>query len=137
MPTFDFHCNTCEYDWEVWHGIHESHPDSCPECCRKTIRQVYGAPIVLAKGNPTTFGQQSELNERRLGKERVAKLKEKIRNPQKADTLKLPKGAKPFKGTDPKLPWWRDGSMKGLPKSEKPINLNKVKNVKKYIEQGK
>jgi len=34
-------------------------------------------------------------------------------------------------------PWWRSGEVKGLQKMDKPLDLKKVKDTKKYIEEGK
>jgi len=32
------------------------------------------------------------------------------------------------------LPWWRNGTVPGLPKREKPLKLDKIKDMRNWIE---
>ena len=77
--------------------------------------------------NVNTVGQLAEKNKRTKGKGKDQKtMKEKI---SESGIEKVKK--------DAKIPWWRSGDVKGLPKMDKPLNLKKINNVKNYIEGGK
>lgn len=140
MPTYEYHCDKCEHHFEEFKGLTEPHPAKCPSCKVKygdKFHQVYHAGIAIVYGNPTTFGQQAEINERRLGKEQMA-IKAEMALPEnrKAKSLKMPKGAKRINKAGAKLPWWRSGDVPKLSKMAKPLDLKNVPNVQKYIESG-
>ncbi len=80
----------------------------------------------LCKGEDriTTFGQQSEYNYKKLGKEQAAKMKEEHHTASKK--------IKP----DSEIPWWRDGSIPGTKRLEKPLDVRKIKDTEKYIMTG-
>jgi hypothetical protein len=102
------------------------------------FNQVYGSQgqVSIVYGSPTTIGQQAELNAKRLGKEKMEQVKEEMRNRPRPDfTGKLPKGAK-LNTTKSKTPWWREGKVAGLKKMDKPLDLDKVKDTRKYIDTG-
>ncbi len=120
-------------------SIKKALPLWCSKCGHgePDFNQVYGNTILIVYGNPTTVGQQSEINEKRAGK---GKLDEMATSQQvarrKRFSGKLPKGASLSPHEDSETPWFRSGEVKGLPKRDKPLNLAKVKNVKKFIETG-
>lgn len=64
------------------------------------------------------MGQQAELNAKKAGKERMQML------------------AEAGGGGGKEVPWWRDGSVEGLPRMDKPLNLDGVKDLQKYVEVG-
>ena len=32
MPTYDFQCEECKNEWEVWQSMSAPNPDECPSC---------------------------------------------------------------------------------------------------------
>ena len=131
MPSYDFACEHCRHFWkDQWFSMSDQLPQVCPECgsTEPDFHQVYGAPLVVIKGNPTTFGQQAEINARRVGKEQMAKMTEdaKVRKRKGRRALNLP-GASRIEAPAGK-PWWRD--------SDKPLDLKKIKDPVKYIRTG-
>ena len=126
MPTYEYKCDACEYSFEIEQSIHAKHKKTCPKCKKKKLYQVFGTPYVYCY-NVTTIGQWAEKNAKTKGKGKDQKsMREKI-----ADAgLSKKEDAK-------NNPWWRSGEVKGLKKMEKPLNLSKIKNTKKYIEEGK
>lgn len=54
---------------------------------------------------------------------------------RKRSDIKLPKGVK-LDDTTPATPFWRDGSIEGVKKLDKPLNVEKVPDVNKYIQTG-
>jgi hypothetical protein len=93
---------------------------------------VFGTPTVWAFGNPTTFGQQAEINTRRLGKEKL----EEMLAPQRGESVWEKHGVGRRVEVDDKIPFFRDGSIPGTKRMEKPLDLKEVKNVENYIMTG-
>lgn len=126
MPTFEYKCDSCEYSFEIEKSIHKNHPKKCPKCKQNKLYQIFGSPFVFCN-NVTTIGQWAEKNAKTKGKGKDQKsMREKIADAgiQKKESV----GNKP---------WWRSGEVKGLQKMDKPLDLKKVKDTKKYIEEGK
>jgi hypothetical protein len=78
--------------------------------------------------SPKTLGAHAERNTAKLGEEGRKRVSEKSKPGKRLMPLApggtwddTPKESR-------KKPWWR--------KSDKPINLNKIKDTKKYIETG-
>lgn len=122
MPNYAYICETCDSRFEEFRpSISLPHPPHCPSC-----QEPYGQKFTLDWGtcelttychNITTLGQQAELNSKRMGKEQVQMKEEAAKPPVE-------------------LPWWRSGEVEGCPKMEKPLDLKKVKDVRRYVETG-
>lgn len=141
MPNFTFDCARCGHSLEEFLFLNDPRPESCPECgaAKPDFGQRFHgqAPMGWVKGDPKTFGQQAELNAQRMGKEQMQRMREEALK-KKPFTGKLPEGASINREYEnvKELPWYRDGSVPGLPKREKPLNLDKVKDVTKYVMTG-
>jgi hypothetical protein len=70
-------------------------------------------------GNPKTFGQQAELNAKRLGSELYQKMWDPALQPERKYTGPLPPGASLARGTG-ETPPWRDGSLGGQDDGQAP-----------------
>jgi len=138
MPTYSYHCDACGRDYEEFRLMYQKGPEVCPHCGAGKPRfgqAFHGAKVIgLVKGEPKTFGQAAEQNAKRLGKERMQMMEEAEKERVSRFTGKLPPGAKPITATG-ETPPWRDGSFGNKP-LEKPLDLGRVKDVKKYIETG-
>jgi putative FmdB family regulatory protein len=140
VPTYEYQCDNCDHHYEEFRSILSEHPTNCPMCgisFGDCFRQIYDqvGQVGIVYGDPKTIGQQAELNAKRLGKEKMELIKDEMRNRTPNFTGKLPKGAKLNK-MQRKTPWWREGKLPGLKKLDKPLDVDKVKDVKKYIETG-
>jgi hypothetical protein len=139
LPTYAFQC-PCGYAEDVYLDYSDELPRNCPECGKgesEGFGQDYSQnrPVGWVYGfdNARTFGQVSEYNHRRLGKELSEKMQEEASRPRKSPWSKLPGAAEPEK---PETPWWRDGSVPGLKPMEKPLDLSRVKDTEHYIQTG-
>lgn len=144
MPTYAMTCD-CGHSYEEFRWFSEGEPEACPVCAEPNGEKFHqNWPVnrpggwTYGEDHATTVGQQAQYNARRLGKEQVEKKVEESRNRKRkaADSVwnQIP-GARVVDPTD-ELPWYRDGSMPGLPKMERPLDLNQVRDVNKYIEEG-
>lgn len=129
MPRYSYACGKCEHKFEDYHLMSEPHPKKCPACGKNSLGQSFDNHNItgVVYGNPTTIGQQAELNTKRLGREQHQRMVEQDFQSRK---LKSP--------TEPKVetPWYRSGCIDGLEKLDKPLELSKIKDTKKYIETG-
>jgi len=122
MPTYDYRCKNCGYQFEVYQSFDEPKKKACPDCKKKTLERLIGCGIAaFCQQDPTTIGQLGERNAKEAGKTKI----DEMAAQKEQDKIK----AQQLLGKEPgKKPWWRDG--------DKPLDLKTVKNVKKYIEKG-
>jgi hypothetical protein len=94
------------------------------------LHRVIHAPYVINHTEPKNIVSLAERNTKKMGKYELEAKRERDK-PKKEDVLsrKLPNGAEIVKRKPPKTPWWRPGT-------NKPVDLKKIKNKKKYIETG-
>jgi putative FmdB family regulatory protein len=123
MPTYDYRCNSCGHEFEVYQSFTDKVKRTCPDCKKKTLERLIGCGIAaFCQQDPTTIGQLGERNAKSAGKTKVDEIAAETEASNKKAQQMLSKEAG-------KKPWWRD--------SDKPLDLKKIKNVKKYIEEGK
>lgn len=112
MPTYQYECNFCGFQLEVFHAMSAEDLEDCPECKRPDLIKLISAglpPIIKGTENPCRGRRVSQTPKG-----------SKIPRPKHKDRL----GEGENKG---KKPFWRDG----------PINKNVLKNPKQYIKKGK
>ncbi len=52
MPTYDYECNECGYEMELFQSITESPKRKCPSCGRMKLRRLFGTgAAVMFKGS--------------------------------------------------------------------------------------
>jgi putative FmdB family regulatory protein len=42
MPTYDYRCDACEHEWELFHSINAEPVKKCPECGKPKAKRVIG-----------------------------------------------------------------------------------------------
>lgn len=147
MPVYKMQCRQCGDRSEVYASITVGPPERCPQCAADeaagyTQRWMESGVTVWTYGQDkiTTVGQQAEYNEKKLGKELTQKMWE--------DSATKKEGPCPYANLPgvtcgvpvaAKAPWWRDGSVAGLPKKDKPVDVSRLseEGVERYIREGK
>jgi putative FmdB family regulatory protein len=52
MPTYDYHCDACEHEFEHFQGFNDPLLKKCPECGKNKLRRLIGAGgAVVFKGS--------------------------------------------------------------------------------------
>jgi putative FmdB family regulatory protein len=51
MPTYDYRCTRCKHRFELFHGITDDRPKSCPRCKSRAVRVPAGGAGLLFKGS--------------------------------------------------------------------------------------
>jgi putative FmdB family regulatory protein len=121
MPTYDYRCNACGDSFELYQSFNDNIKRTCQKCGQKKLERLIDCGLDAFCYDVTTIGQQGERNAKKAGKTKVDEMvANRDENRKKAQKLL---------GKEPgKKPWWRE--------TDKPLDLKKVKDVKKYIEKG-
>jgi putative FmdB family regulatory protein len=52
MPTYDYECDACGHEWELFQRIVEDAVKKCPECKKKKARRLFGTgAAIMFKGS--------------------------------------------------------------------------------------
>lgn len=52
MPTYDYHCDACEHEFELFQSISEPVKRKCPACGKHKLRRLFGTgAAVMFKGS--------------------------------------------------------------------------------------
>jgi putative FmdB family regulatory protein len=52
MPTYDYQCDACEHQFELFQSITENAKRKCPECGRQKLRRLIGGgAAIVFKGS--------------------------------------------------------------------------------------
>src|SRR5919204_2681279 len=52
MPTYEYHCDACEHEFEEFQSMSEPALTKCPKCGRKKLRRLFGTgAYILFKGS--------------------------------------------------------------------------------------
>ena len=51
MPTYDYRCNTCGFEFEVFQSMSETPCEVCPQCDGSVYRVISGGAGVIFKGS--------------------------------------------------------------------------------------
>ncbi len=52
MPTYDYHCDACEHEFELFQSINDPHKRKCPECGKLKLRRLFGTgAAIMFKGS--------------------------------------------------------------------------------------
>ena len=76
MPTYEFQCEECKHEWEVYQSMSAPNPDECPSCKAKDktkklislgskgVVELYGQELVdKIKGDAQKMKQEAAKNE--------------------------------------------------------------------------
>lgn len=130
MPTYDYRCSECGCTMEVFQSFNEDKFTICPICSNETFERLISEPVFFVKGDPKTVEHQADRNSSKMGRreceERELKAKERV------DKAKVAKGHKVRDKAE--TPWWRDGSIPSLVKSDKALTKEQTD---KYVKEMK
>src|SRR5436305_453991 len=52
MPTYEYHCDACEHNFDEFQSMTEEPLKKCPECGKRKLRRIFGTgAAVLFKGS--------------------------------------------------------------------------------------
>lgn len=51
MPTYDYRCNVCSFEFELFQSMHDEPCDVCPRCEGTVVRIISGGAGIIFKGS--------------------------------------------------------------------------------------
>lgn len=73
MPTYDYVCEACDHEFELFQSISESVKKKCPECSKLKLRRLFGTgAAVVFKGSgfyETDYRSESYKNDAKKDKQ--------------------------------------------------------------------
>jgi len=111
VPTYEYECEACGYEFEAFHSMSAKPLVDCPECCEpKLVKLISPGAAIIIRGTETPcHGGRGRKTQKKQQK-------------KPCDNDRLGEGK-----NKSKKPFWREG----------PLNKDVLKNPTKYIEEGK
>ena len=101
MPTYEYRCNACNDEIQIFHGINESAKRKCPSCGKlKLVRLISGGGGIIFKGSgfyETDYKRKGEKRDDKPTTDAPKKSETKKETSTKSDTPKTEKKATPSK----------------------------------------
>ena len=96
MPTYDYHCDACEHEFELFQQMSASPIRKCPDCGKLKLRRLFGTgAAVMFKGSgfyETDYRSDSYKKGAKAAKEKKEKKSEK--SDKKSETKSKPEAKK-------------------------------------------
>jgi putative FmdB family regulatory protein len=110
MPLYEYFCNQCGHQEEVFQKMKDAPLTACPACQRETYQKA----ISLPSGKVRECKSAAELGLTIPSEEQMAQKKAQ---------------------KEARTPWWRSGKVEGLPKKDKPVDVTKI-DTDHYVQTG-
>lgn len=98
MPTYDYQCDACGHEFELFQSINDPVEENCPECKKPKLRRLFGAgAAIVFKGSgfyQTDYRSESYKKRAKAESEGGSSSKEKGKSETKSsgsDTKAAPK----------------------------------------------
>ena len=92
MPTYDYVCEACDHEFELFQSIKDSVKRKCPECGRLKLRRLIGpGAAIVFKGSGF---YETDYRSESYKKDAAADKKSKSDSSAKSDTKSKDKGKK-------------------------------------------
>ena len=73
MPTYDYKCSACRYEWELYQSMKDNPVKSCPKCKKRKAKRLLGLGAgIIFKGTgfyETDYKNKSESTKKKDSKE--------------------------------------------------------------------
>ena len=102
MPTYEYHCDACEHNFDEFQSINDKPLKKCPKCGKPKLRRVFGAgAAIIFKGSgfyQTDYRSESYKAAAKADQE--SSKSDKSSTDAKTDTTKKETDAKPAKSKE-------------------------------------
>jgi len=68
MPTYEYRCENCKEEIEVFQNLSDEFLTKCEKCGKNELELLIGAPLGFVRGRINTIGQLAESNAKKLGR---------------------------------------------------------------------
>ena len=94
MPTYDYECDACGHEMEVFQGINDEVLKKCPECNKKKLRRLFGTGgAIVFKGSgfyQTDYRSESYKQGEKAAKEASSSKKESKSSDSRKSRVSFP-----------------------------------------------
>lgn len=94
MPTYDYECDACDHEFELFQSINESVKKKCPECGRMKLRRLFGTGAALLFKGSGFYQTDYRSESYKKGADAAKKSKESKSGDSKASDKKKSAGTK-------------------------------------------
>ena len=99
MRIYEYECGGCDTHYIIEQKITDRPKKKCPNCKAFALERLLFPPLIFVRGGtPTTLGQMAEKNTKKLGKEQIEKMQDRVIDNKKKSrqelAKKLPSNAK-------------------------------------------
>ena len=77
MPNYDYQCDTCESQFEIFQSIHDEAIQDCPNCNEPKLRRLISGAGLIFKGSGFYVNDSKGTNQKK------APVKDEHKNPEK------------------------------------------------------
>ena len=93
MPTYDYKCSACGYEWELYQSMKDNPVKSCPKCKKRKAKRLLGLGAgIIFKGTgfyETDYKNKAESSKKKDSKE--TNNSDTVKSPDKKSTDKSTK----------------------------------------------
>ena len=101
MPTYDYECDACGHEFELFQGINDPVKKKCPECSKLKLRRLFGTgAAIVFKGSG--FYETDYRSESYKKGEKAAKEAKSSKSDSKGDSKSSGSDSKASKKSDSK-----------------------------------
>ncbi len=90
MPTYDYHCDACEHEFELFQPITENAKKKCPECGRMKLRRLFGTGAAIVFKGSGFYQTDYRSDSYRKGAEADKKARSESKSTSKSSEKKKP-----------------------------------------------
>ena len=85
MPTYDYECNACGHEFELFQSISAPVKRKCPECGKLKLRRLFGTGAAVVFKGSGFYETDYRSDSYKKGAEKEKKASDKSSEPKKSD----------------------------------------------------
>ena len=85
MPTYDYECDACGHEFELFQSITDSVKRKCPECTKLKLRRLFGTGAAIVFKGSGFYETDYRSESYKKGEEKAKKAKEDASPDKKSD----------------------------------------------------
>ncbi len=85
MPTYDYECDACGHEFELFQSITESVKRKCPECSKLKLRRLFGTGAAIVFKGSGFYETDYRSESYKKGEEKAKKAKDDASSDKKSD----------------------------------------------------
>ena len=88
MPTYDYECDACGHEMEVFQGINDEVLKKCPECGKQKLRRLFGTGAAIVFKGSGFYQTDYRSDSYKAGEKAAKEAKSDSKGDSKSDSKK-------------------------------------------------